>query len=154
MIHDDTPGRGNVDHIQCDDEGNPQFLELHGQIEIPVQVGGIHNVHNQVRPFVDQIIPGDDLLQGIGSEGIGAREINDFNLITLVMDLPEFLFHCDAGVIGNVLSGPCDGIENSRLPRIGISGKGYGNLLHAFSCCSSSTSTRMLSASWFRSVRI
>ena len=47
----------HVHHVDGNDHRDAQFGQLRRQIQIPLQVGAVHNVQNGVRALADQIIP-------------------------------------------------------------------------------------------------
>ena len=53
--------------------GGVQLHELHGQVEVALDVGGIHDVDDAGGLFADDELPGDDLLAGVGRHGVDAR---------------------------------------------------------------------------------
>ena len=55
-----------VHHVQRQHHGGVQLHELHGQVEVALDVGGIHDVDDAGGLFADDELPGDDLLAGIG----------------------------------------------------------------------------------------
>ncbi len=74
-------------------------------------------------------------------EGIGAGEINDLDIVSLVNHPAGLLFDRDAGVVGNMLPCPCDRVEQSCFAGIRVPCEGNGQLLGHGS--EGSTSTRM-----------
>ena len=54
-----------IHHVQCKNHRNIQFHELHGQIQVPLNIGGIHNIDNSFWMLVQHKVSGDDLFTGI-----------------------------------------------------------------------------------------
>ena len=54
-----------VHHVEGDDHGLAQLHQLEGQIEISLDVGGIHDIENAIRIFIQDKVAGDDLLGGV-----------------------------------------------------------------------------------------
>ncbi len=54
-------GTNFVHHIQGDDHWNAQFDKLKGEIEVPFDIGGIHDIDDAVWVFIQDKIPGDNL---------------------------------------------------------------------------------------------
>ena len=69
-----------VHHIERQHHGDPQFHQLHGQIEIPLDIGGVHDIDNTRRFFAYDKLSCDDLLRTVGGHGIDTRQIGDLRL--------------------------------------------------------------------------
>ncbi len=92
-----------------------------------------------MRLFLQNEIPGDHLLQGIRSQGIGAGEVHDSEEMAVGPEFPFLLFHGDPGPVAHLLAGTGKGIKEGGLSGIGVSGQGYDDFGHF--------STRTLAAS-------
>ena len=66
-----------VHHIERQNHGNVQLHELHGEVEIALNVGGVHNVDDAPRLFIQQKRPGHQLFAGVGRHGVNARQVGD-----------------------------------------------------------------------------
>ena len=64
-----------IHHIQGKHHRNIQLHQLHGQIQIPLNIGSIHNVDDSFRMFIQHKISCNDLLTGIWGHGIDSRKI-------------------------------------------------------------------------------
>ena len=64
-VHSVAVGAHFIHHVQRDDHGKVQLDELHGQVKVSLDVGGVHDVDDTIRLFLDEKIPGDDLLAGV-----------------------------------------------------------------------------------------
>ncbi len=60
----DTALARHVHHVQGDDHGHTHLQQLHGQVEIALQVGGIHHVDDEVGLAGEQVVAGDLLVEG------------------------------------------------------------------------------------------
>ena len=94
-----------IHHVQGQDHGDAQLHELHGQIEIALDVRGIDDVDDAVRLRLQQKAPGDDLLAGIRGEGVDARQVGHGGL-RVASDRAVLSVHGDTGEITHVLVGP------------------------------------------------
>ena len=54
-----------IHHIQSQHHRNIQFHELHGQIQVSLNIGGIYDVDNSFWMLIQYKVPGDDLFTGI-----------------------------------------------------------------------------------------
>ena len=54
-----------VHHVERDDDRHADLHELQRQVEVALDVGGVHDVDDTIRLFLDEKIPGDDLLAGV-----------------------------------------------------------------------------------------
>ena len=120
-----------VHHVDRDDNRAPDLHKLCRQIQVALNIGAIHNIENDIRLVVNQVIPGNYLLKCVGAEGIDARQIlNDDILVFLVS--PLFLFHCHARPVADILIASRQRIEQCGLAAVRISRKCY---LHFHGFC-------------------
>ncbi len=115
-----------VYHIYGDDHGYSQFYQLGGEVEVPLDVGAVHNVDDGAGLFLHQVSPGHHLLQGVGGKGIDAGEVLDED-IPMFPELSLLLLHRDAGPVAYILAGPGEVVKHGRFAAVGISRKGDGN---------------------------
>ena len=134
-----------VHHIQGHHHRPAQLQQLQRQVQVPFQIGGVHNVNDHIRLIPDDEISGDDLLHGIRTEGINARQIDDGHVAVLIghrlalLLLPAhppgkahvgllavvmvqhgagLLLHRHAGPVAHMLVGAGQLIEKSRLAAV------------------------------------
>ena len=143
-----------VHHIQGDDHGDADLHQLGGEVEVALQVGGVHDVQHHVGALIDQIVPGDDLLQRVGGEGIDARQVGHDDVL-LVADAAFLFLNGDAGPVAHILLGTGQGVEQGRLAAVGVAGKRNANLfVHTafllYSSAKMNYSTSTISASALR----
>ena len=69
----------HIHHVEGDDDGNVDFHQLGGQVQVALEVGRVDDVDDAVRLFIDDEVAGDDLLGGVRREGIDAGQIDDGN---------------------------------------------------------------------------
>ena len=58
----------DVHHVHGHDHRDAQLGQLRGQVQVALEVRAVDNVEDGVRPLVDQVVAGDDLLQRVGAE--------------------------------------------------------------------------------------
>ena len=134
-----------VHHVQGQHRGNAHFQQLQGKIQIPFQVGAIHNVDDAVGLLVEDEVPGHDFLGGVGPQGVDARQVHHFHVF-LATDGAGFLVHGDAGEVAHVLIGAGELVEQCGLAAILIADQCENHWAASF------CSTVMLAASALRSV--
>ena len=93
-----------VHHIQSQHHGHPQLQKLQRQVEVALNVGGVNDIDNAIGLFIENKIPGDNLLLGIGPQGVDTRQIHHRTALA-VLDLAHFLIHRHAGEIAHMLIG-------------------------------------------------
>ena len=106
-----------IHHIQSQDQRNVHLQKLEGQVEISLDVGGIDDVDDAVGMLVEDEIPGNDLLAGIGAHGIDARQIGHL-AIFLAAELAGLAVHCHTGEIAHVLIGAGQLVEQGGLAAV------------------------------------
>ena len=117
-----------IHHVQRDHDGDAELRELGGQIEVALEVRGVHDVQDGVRLLLNEIIPGHDLFQRIGREGVDAGQVGQDDL--LVDDqLALLLLHRDAGPVADELVGAGQLVEQGRFAAVRVARQGNAQLL-------------------------
>ena len=116
-VHGAAVGADLVHHVQGQHHRHPQLQQLQRQIEVALDVGGVHDVDDAVGLLLKDVVPGDDLLLGIGPQGIDARQIHH-GAALFSPDLAGLLVHGDAGEIAHMLVGAGEGVEKRGLAAI------------------------------------
>ena len=55
-----------IHHVECQHHGDVELKELHGKIEIPLDVAGVHDVDYGAGLLLQDEAPGDQLLGSVG----------------------------------------------------------------------------------------
>ena len=116
----------HVHHVQGDDNGDAHLHDLGGQIQVALQVGGIYQVDDHIGVLVNDVVPADDLLQGVGGQGVNAGQVGDHG-IGIAPQLALFLLHGNAGPVADILVGTGHGVEHGGLSAVGIAHQGDFN---------------------------
>jgi len=105
-----------VDDVERHHHRDAQLHELHRQVEIALQVGGVHHVDDQIGTLVDQVVAGDDLLLGIGGKRVGAWQVHQTDISAPMLEGRFFLLHRDTGPVTHME--PCAryGVDKCRFP--------------------------------------
>ena len=117
----------DVDHVDGDDNGDTQLSQLSGQIEVALEVRTVDDIQDGVGTLVDQVVTGDDLLEGVGGEGVDAGQVHDDHVIVL-FQLALFLLHGDAGPVADELVRTGQGVEQRRLAAVRVARQSNFNL--------------------------
>ena len=112
-----------VHHVQGDDHGQPHLQQLHAQVEVAFDVGGVHNVDDGLGLLFQHKVPGYQLFAGIGGHGIDAGQIRDAGL-GIASDHAVFPVHGDAGEIAHMLVGAGELVEERGLAGILVAYQG------------------------------
>ena len=125
---DAVPGSPHqVHHVQRDHHGDAQLGELGGQVEVALQVRGVHDVQDGVRLFLHEIIPGHHLFQRVGGKGIDAGQVGQDDLF--VNDQLALLFlHGDAGPVADKLVGAGQLVEQGGFAAVRVARQGNAQL--------------------------
>ena len=113
----------NIHHVHGDDHGDAQLGQLSGQVQVALQIGAVDDVQDGIGTLANQIISGDDFLQGVGGQGIDAGQVGDDNTIVL-FQLALFLFHGNTGPVANELIGAGQGVEQGGFTAVRVARKG------------------------------
>ena len=106
-----------VHHIEGDDHGDVHFQQLHGQIEVALNIGRVHDVDDGAGLLLQDKIPGDQLLAAVGRHGINARQVRD-QRIGAVADRPVLAADGHAGKVAHVLVGSGQLVEERCLATV------------------------------------
>ena len=119
-----------VHHVQRQHHGNIQLHQLHGQVEVALDVGGVHDIDDAGGLFADDELPGDDLLAGIGGHRIDARQVGDLGL-RVPLDGTALAVHRHARKVAHVLVGAGELVEQGSLAAVLVARqrKGQGLIL-------------------------
>ena len=112
----------DVHHVDGDNHRDAQFEELGGEVEVPFEVRAIDDIQDCVRLFVDQVVPGDDLLQRVGGEGVDAGKVGDDDTVVL-FQLPFLFLDGDARPVADELVGTSQGVKEGRFAGVGVAGQ-------------------------------
>ncbi len=112
----------NIHHVQRDHHRNPHFGELGGQVKVALNVRSIHQIQDHIRLFLDKIVPGHNLLQGIGRERVDARQVGDDH-IPVPFEPPFLFFDGDSRPVSHKLAGACQIVEHGCFAAVGIACK-------------------------------
>ena len=114
-----------VHHIQRQDHRNPKLHELHGEVKIPLDVGGVDDIDNAARAGIQKEIARYDLFTRIRGQRINTGQIGHGGF-RMIADRTVLAVDGDAGKISDVLIGARELIEKGRLAAVLIAGKGKG----------------------------
>ena len=106
-----------VHHVQRQHHGHIQFHELHGEIQVPFQIRGVHNVDNGAGLLFQNKLAGHDFLAGVGRQGINARKIHHF-AVRMALDETALPIHRDTGEITYVLVGAGELVKEGGFPAV------------------------------------
>ena len=106
-----------VHHVQRQHHRRIQLHELHGEIQIPLDIGGVHDIDDARGLLTDDELPGHDLLAGIGRHGVDAGQVCDLR-IRVVPDRTALAVHRHAREIADVLVGAGELVEEGRLAAV------------------------------------
>ena len=144
-VHGAAVGPDLVHHVQGQHHGHPQLQQLQRQIEVALDVGGVHDVDDAVGLLVEDVVPGDDLLLGIGPQGVDARQVHH-GAALFAPYFAGFLVHGDAGEVAHVLVGAGEGVEKRGFAAILIADQGENHTAASFTWIFMASSTRRVSS--------
>ena len=87
-------------HVHGHDHAEVHVDDLGRQVEISLEVGGVHHVDDHVGNIVDQILADVQLLRAVGREGVGARQVDEDKMVALVFEPPFLGIDGHSAVVG------------------------------------------------------
>ena len=165
-----------VHHVQGNHHGGAQLQKLQRQIQVTLQVGGVHNVDDHVRLFQGDEIAGHNFLHGIGAEGIDAGQVDNLHIgvvlvlhalfapngrhavvrvpaMVMVKQHAGFLLHGHPGPVAHMLVGACQHVEQGGFAAVLVACQGEGIPRLAHACSPFPVRREIFAASSLRSVR-
>ena len=124
LLHVDRAAVGAhlVHHVQRQHHRHAQFEQLQRQVQVALDIRGVHDVDDAVRLLIDDKIARDDLLLRIRAQGVNARQVND-GAALLVAHLAHLLVDGHAREVAHVLVGTGEGVEERRLAAVLVADK-------------------------------
>ena len=106
-----------VHHIQGYHNGDIHLQQLHGQIQIPFDIGDVNNVDDPLRLFIQHKVAGDQLLAGVGRHGIDAGQVRNQRVLLAEND-PVLPVHRHPREIADMLFGTGQLVEQGGFPAV------------------------------------
>ena len=121
--HRAAVGAHLVHHVEGEHHGDAELHELHGEVHVALDVGGIHDVDDAVGTRVEQEVARDDFLAGIRRQGVHARQVGHRG-VGMVADGAVFAVDRDAGEVAHMLVGTGKLVEEGRLAAVLVAYEG------------------------------
>ena len=106
-----------VHHVQRHHHGDAHLQKLHGQVQVPLDVGGVHDIDDGLGLVLQNEVPGHDLLAAEGGHGVDARQVGDLR-VGIPPDDAGFPVHRNAGEVAHVLLGAGELVEQGGLTAV------------------------------------
>ena len=120
-----------VIHIQGHHHTKVHVDQLCRKVEIALKVGCIHDIHDDIRHLLDEILTDIEFFRTIGRKRICARQIDQQELISAVLECTFLRIDCDAAVVAHMLMTSRRHIEERGLSAVRITHKSDPNDLSA-----------------------
>ena len=118
-----------VIHIEGHHHGDIHIDKLRCEVEVALQVGGVDDIENDIRVLVKDMTAHIELLRRIGTERIGAGEVDEVDGITGMMEGAHLLVNGDAAIVAHTLMSVGGDIEDGGLATVGVTDKGHMDAL-------------------------
>jgi hypothetical protein len=112
--------RGHIHHVQGHDEGEIKLHQLGREVQVPLEIGRIHNVDHHVGALLDDVIAGHSFVERIGRQGIRARKVRNAQFTLGASNPPLLALHRHPGIIPHALRRAGEFVEQGTLARVGI----------------------------------
>ena len=93
-----------VEHVERQHAGFPDFDDLGGQIEIPLQLRGVRHDDHRTYAVGEEFMTRHFLVRGAGRKAVGSRKIGEGDLGVINGYRAFLLFHGDARIIADMLA--------------------------------------------------
>ena len=96
------------------------IYQLSGEIEVTLQVAGIDDIDDNIRCMLDELLANIEFLWRIGGEGIGAREIDQVEMIAVVIGFAHLGIHGDTTIVAHTFVSTRSKVEEGSLSTVRI----------------------------------
>ena len=114
-----------VHHVQCQHHGHIELHELHGEIQVALDVGGIDDVDDALGVGFQDELARHDFLVGVGRERVDARQVGH-RCVGVSLDGAALLVDGHSREVAHVLIGAGELVEQGGFAAILVAGKGKG----------------------------
>ena len=90
-------------HIQRHHHSEVHIDNLGGEVQIPFNVGCVHDIDDDIRHIVNQIFADIELLGAVGGKRVRSRQVHKHELVALIFERALFGIHGHSAVIAHVL---------------------------------------------------
>ena len=115
--HRAAVGRELVHHVERKHHRSVQLHKLEREVEVALDVGGVHDVYDRVRVVVEDEAAAHHLLARVWRERVDARQVRDRNL-GVAFDLPVLAVHGHAREVAHVLVRARERVEERGLAAV------------------------------------
>ena len=127
----------NIDHRQCDDDGNAEFEKLRDEVEIAFEIGRIDYCDDNVGLWQTGLVArnnvaGDLFIERCRVETVQARNVDEICGLAVNGPRSFLAFDSDAGVICDLLFEAGESVKEGRLAGVRVTGKSDGQLRISF----------------------
>ena len=116
-----------IHHVEGDDHRHVHFQKLHRQVEVALDVRGVHDIDDAPGLGFQDEVPGNQLLAGIGRHRIDAGKICDPG-VGIAADRAVLPVHGDAWEVADVLVCSGELVEQRGLAAVLVADQGEGQL--------------------------
>ena len=118
ISHADHPGV--VDHVERDDHRRAQLEQLEGEVQVPLQPGGVEHVQDDVGLFLPQELDHRLLFRHVPVQRVDARQVRQVQADAVVADAAVGDLHGRAGIVGDQHADAREPGEKSALADAGV----------------------------------
>ena len=112
----------HVHHVDGDNDGNSDLQKLGGKVQISLQIGTIHDIQNDIRLLVNQIISRNHFLRGVRGKRVDTGKILDDHIL-MPLQFSFLLFNGYAWPVTDVLGTSGQIVKQRCFPAVRVSGK-------------------------------
>ena len=112
-----------VHHVQRQNHRNVQLKELHGQIQIALDIRGVHNIDDTARFILQHELARNNLFCGIRTHGIDAWQVRDQG-VCMAQQRAVLAVNRNSGEVAHVLVGARELVEQRCFAAVLVSYQG------------------------------
>ena len=101
------------------DNGDAEFDQLGGQVEVTLDVGAVDDVQDGVGLLIDEVAAGNDLLQRVGRQRVDTGQVLDHDVV-VTLELALLLLNGNAGPVADILVRTGQAVEQGGFTAVRV----------------------------------
>ena len=114
-----------VIHIEGHHHAQVHIYDLGGKVEVPFDVGGIHNVDYHVGKLFYEVFAHIELLGAVCRQGVCAGQVHEHEVVAAVAEAALLGIDGDPAVVAHMLVAAGGDVEKGGLSAVGVADEGH-----------------------------
>ena len=93
-------------HVQRHNDPEVHVNDLGGQVQVSLNIGRVHDIDDNIRNIVNQVLADVQFLRAVSRKRVGPRQVHQHELVSLVFEAAFLGVHCHSAVVSDMLVRP------------------------------------------------